>query len=144
MPVLIRLGAAKCDGAIKAWISTSIGLLPSIVGVTTDPTFGPLVGVGLGGVLVELVRDISFRLSPVSDLDAEQMIAELRSRRVLDGYRGAPAGDVKALVALIQRVSALVEVVPEITELDLNPVKVLAPGEGAVVVDGRLRVAPLR
>ena len=127
------------------WLQREVkGGIEAIVGVTTDPTFGPLVGVGLGGVLVELVRDISFRLSPVSDLDAEQMIAELRSRRVLDGYRGAPAGDVQALVALIQRVSALVEVVPEITELDLNPVKVLAPGEGAVVVDGRLRVAPLR
>jgi acyl-CoA synthetase (NDP forming) len=79
----------------------------------------------------------------VSDLDADEMIAGLRSARLLDGYRGAPAGDKAALASMIQKVSALVEIVPELRELDLNPVKVLAPGEGAVVVDGRMRVGPL-
>ncbi len=115
----------------------------ALVGVTTDPTFGPLLVCGLGGVLVELIRDVSFRLTPVSRLDAEEMIASLRSARLLDGYRGAPAGDRDALVGIIQRVSALVEVVPEIHELDLNPVKVLEPHKGAVVVDARARLGPL-
>jgi acyl-CoA synthetase (NDP forming) len=119
------------------------GGIEALVGVTTDPTFGPLVVCGLGGVLVEVLRDASFRLTPVSDRDAADMISALRSARLLDGYRGAPAGDKAALAAVIQKVSALVEIVPELRELDLNPVKVLAPGEGAVVVDGRMRIGPL-
>ena len=116
------------------------GGIEALVGVTTDPTFGPLVVCGLGGVLVELIRDVSYRLTPVTDLDAEEMIAELRSSRLLEGYRGSPPGDRKALVDVIRRISALVEIVPEIRELDLNPVKVLTPGKGAVAVDGRLRI----
>ncbi|HET8645135.1 MAG TPA: acetate--CoA ligase family protein, partial [Vicinamibacteria bacterium] len=117
------------------------GGIEALVGVVADPTFGPLLVCGLGGVQVELLRDASFRLPPVSDLDAEEMIDRLRLRALLDGYRGAPPGDRAALVELLQRVSALVEAVPELRELDLNPVKVLTPGRGAVVVDARLRVA---
>jgi acyl-CoA synthetase (NDP forming) len=117
------------------------GGIEALVGVTSDPTFGPLIVCGLGGTLVELLRDVSFHLPPVSDLDARDMISKLRSVRLLDGYRGSPPGDREALARLIQRVSALVEAVPEIHELDLNPVKVLPPGQGAVVVDGRMRVA---
>ena len=95
---------------------------------------------GLGGVLVELLRDVSFHLTPVTDIDARDMVDRLRARRLLDGYRGMPPGDRDALVDVIMRVSALVEVVPEARELDLNPVRVLEPGKGAVVVDGRMRV----
>ncbi len=116
------------------------GGIEALVGVTTDPTFGPLVVCGLGGVLVELLRDVAFRLTPVSDVDAREMLAALRAGRLLDGYRGMPPGDRAALVDVIMRVSALVEVVPELRELDLNPVKVLEPGAGAVVVDARMRV----
>jgi len=118
------------------------GGIEALVGVTTDPTFGPLVVCGLGGVLVELLRDVSFRLTPVTDANAAEMIAKLRASKLLDGYRGAPAGDRAALAAVIMRVSALVEVIPELLELDLNPVKVLVPGQGAIVVDGRMRVGP--
>lgn len=118
------------------------GGIEALVGVTTDPVFGPLLVCGLGGILVELLRDVAFRLTPVSDLDALEMVGSLRSARLLDGYRGAPAGDRQALVSVIERVSALVEVVPEIRELDLNPVKVLEPGKGAIAVDARIRVAP--
>jgi acetate---CoA ligase (ADP-forming) len=106
------------------------GGVEALVGVVSDPTFGPLVVCGLGGVLVELLRDASFRLPPVTDLDAEEMIDRLRLKALLDGYRGAPAGDRPALVSLVQRVSALVEAVPELREMDLNPVMVLTPGEG--------------
>jgi acetyl coenzyme A synthetase (ADP forming)-like protein len=118
------------------------GGIEALVGVVADPTFGPLLVCGLGGVQVELLRDASFRLPPVSDLDAEEMIDRLRMRALLDGYRGAPPGDRAALVELLQRVSALVEAMPELRELDLNPVKVLAPRRGAVVVDARICLAP--
>jgi acyl-CoA synthetase (NDP forming) len=119
------------------------GGLEALVGVTTDPTFGPLVLCGLGGTLVEVLHDVAFRLPPVSDLDAAEMLATLRSSRLLDGYRGMPAADRDAFVSVILRVSALVESIPELRELDLNPVKVLPPGQGAVVVDGRMRLGPL-
>src|SRR5262245_21047031 len=81
--------------------------LEALVGVVTDPTFGPLVVCGLGGVQVELLRDASFRLPPVTDLDAAEMIDRLRLRALFDGYRGAPPADRAALAALIERVSAL-------------------------------------
>ena len=116
------------------------GGIETMVGVTTDPTFGPLLVCGLGGTMVELLKDVAFRLHPVTDLDAAEMIAALRSSRLLDGYRGAPAGDRDALISLIMRVSALVEAVPELSELDLNPVKIMPPGKGGIVVDGRLRL----
>jgi len=118
--------------------------LEALVGVTSDPTFGPLLVCGLGGVLVEILRDVSFRLTPVTDVDAQEMLASLKGSRLLDGFRGRPAADRDALVDVIRRISALVEVVPELRELDLNPVKVLAPGHGAIVVDGRMRVGSRR
>ncbi len=115
--------------------------IEALVGVTAEPAFGPLLVCGLGGILAELIRDVSFRLTPVSSVDAEEMISELRSNRLLDGYRGAPRADRAALVEIIQLVSALVETVPELRELDLNPVKVLPSGMGAVVVDARMRIS---
>jgi acyl-CoA synthetase (NDP forming) len=81
--------------------------IEALVGVTSDPTFGPLVVCGLGGVLVELLHDVSFRLHPVTDVDAMEMIGKLRAEKLLDGYRGAPPGDRDALVSLIMSVSAL-------------------------------------
>jgi acetate---CoA ligase (ADP-forming) len=120
-----------------------LGGLEALVGVVGDPTFGPLLVCGVGGVQVELLRDVSFRLPPVTDLDAAEMIDRLRSRPLFEGYRGAPPADRAALVHIIQRLSALVEVVPELRELDLNPVKVLRPGEGAIVIDARVRLAPV-
>jgi acyl-CoA synthetase (NDP forming) len=118
------------------------GPLEAFVGVTTDATFGPLLLCGLGGALVELVRDVTHRLPPVSDVDAVDMLDKLRAARLLDGWRGSPPGDRAALVTLIQRVSALVEAVPELRELELDPVKVLPPGAGCIVVDGKLRIGP--
>jgi len=115
----------------------------AFVGVVTDPTFGPLLVCGLGGVLVELLRDVRFRLTPVTDIDALEMVESLRTAPLLEGYRGMPRGDKEALVQLLRRVSALVEVIPELRELDLNPVKVLQPGEGVVVVDARMRLSPV-
>lgn len=116
--------------------------LEAIVGVVADPTFGPLIVAGLGGVQVELLKDVSFHLPPVSDVDAADMIDRLRLRPLFSGYRGSPPADRSALMTLIQRLSALVEEVPELQELDLNPVRVLPQGEGAIVVDARIRIAP--
>lgn len=116
------------------------GGIECLVGVTTDPALGPIVVVGLGGVLVEVLSDVALRLPPVTDLDAREMIDSLRGRKLFDGFRGAAPGDRDALADVVCKVSALVEVAPEIVELDLNPVKVLAPGRGAVAVDARIRV----
>jgi acyl-CoA synthetase (NDP forming) len=111
------------------------------VGVTNDPNFGPLLACGIGGALVELLRDVSVRLTPLTDADAHQMVRSLRTFPVLDGYRGEPKRDVKALEEVMLRLSLLVEDIPEVAELDLNPVMVLREGRGAVVVDARVRVA---
>ncbi len=116
------------------------GGLEALVGVVVDPTFGPLLVCGIGGVHVELLRDVSFHLPPISDLDAAEMIDRLRLRPLFDGYRGSPPADRAALITLLQRLSALVEDMPELRELDLNPVRVRRPGEGAIVVDARIRV----
>ncbi len=114
-----------------------------IVGMTEDPLFGPLVVFGLGGIFVELMQDVAFRINPLSDTEARDMIAEVRAAKLLEGYRGEPAGDVDALVELLQRVSALIDDNPEIAEMDLNPVKALEPGDGVRVVDARIRVRPV-
>lgn len=114
-----------------------------LIGVTEDPNFGPLIGFGLGGVYVELLKDVSFRLHPLTDVDAAEMIADTKGSAILRGYRNNPPGDVEALADAILRVSDLVGEVPEIVEMDLNPVKVLEPGSGVRAVDARIRVAPV-
>jgi acetyl coenzyme A synthetase (ADP forming)-like protein len=111
-----------------------------LIGMTEDPTFGPLLLFGMGGVLVELLGDVALRLHPLTDQDARSMILSLRTSRLLLGYRNLPEGDLAALEEAILRVSALIGVLPEIVEMDLNPVKVLTPGNGVKVVDARIRV----
>lgn len=112
----------------------------AIVGVTLDPAFGPLIMFGLGGIFVELLQDVTFRLHPITDLDAAEMVRELKAHKLLDGYRSHPPADVAAVQELLLRVSALIEAVPEIREMDFNPVKLLRPGHGATVVDARIRL----
>ena len=111
-----------------------------LIGMTQDPNFGPLIVFGLGGVFVELIGDVAFRIHPLTDLDAEEMISEVKSSQLLDGYRGGPKGDIAALQETLLRVSALVENHPELIEMDLNPIKVAEPGQGITVVDARIRV----
>ena len=112
----------------------------ALVGMTRDASLGPLLVAGIGGVAVELYKDVSFRVTPVSDLDAADMLEQLRGRQLFDGFRGAPPADRAALIDVLQRISALIEIVPEMVELDLNPVIVHAPGEGCIAVDGRIRL----
>jgi acetyl coenzyme A synthetase (ADP forming)-like protein len=117
------------------------GAVEMFVGVTHDPTFGPLIACGAGGTLVELVRDVSVGLTPLSKQDAERMVSSLKTHQILDGYRGGPKYDAAALEETILRLGQMVEDIPEVAELDLNPLMVLKDGEGAVVVDSRIRVA---
>ncbi len=109
-----------------------------IIGVKRDPIFGPLVMFGLGGVYVEVLADVSFRLAPLSRQDAEEMIAEVRSAKLLQGLRGAPPADRPALVDTLVRVGYLASQCPEIAELDINPLMVLAEGQGVLAADVRI------
>jgi len=111
-----------------------------LVGVVHDQLFGPVLACGAGGVLAELQRDIAVRITPLTDLDAREMLRGLGAFPLLEGYRGAPAADVPGVEELVLRVSQMVEAHPEIIELDLNPV--LALPERVVVVDARVRVEP--
>jgi acetate---CoA ligase (ADP-forming) len=110
------------------------------VGVTNDVNFGPLLACGAGGALVELIRDVTVKLTPLTDRDAHQMVRSLKTFPLLEGYRGGATRDVKALEEIILRLSELVEDLPEVDALDLNPVMVLGEGKGAVVVDARVHV----
>jgi len=110
-----------------------------IVGMTTDPQFGPVMMFGLGGIMVEVLKDVSFRLVPLTEKDADQMIGEIKGKPVLDGVRGQPPSDLAALRATMVKVSELVEKHPEIRELDLNPV--FAYPDGALAVDARIVVS---
>jgi acyl-CoA synthetase (NDP forming) len=109
------------------------------VGVTSDPTFGPVLMVGMGGTLVELLQDIAVRIHPLTDIDVDDMLHELRGYPLLTGYRGSAPVDHLALQELLFRLSALVEEVPEIAEADLNPVFVRR--RGVATVDARIRVS---
>ncbi len=130
-----RLGPGLTDFLVQAMVPGGVEV---IVGVTQDSTFGPLVLYGSGGILVELVADVAFRLHPLTDADVTAMLEEVKGTALLRGYRGAAPADEAALKDLLLRVSALVEHCPEVREMDLNPVKVLT--SGARVVDARIRV----
>lgn len=112
-----------------------------LVGVTHDPVFGPIVVCGAGGILVEMLKDIVVRITPITDQDASGMVSSLKTFPLLNGYRGGPRYDVSALKQVILRVGVLVEEIYEIGELDLNPVIVLPEGQGVSLVDARIRVA---
>ena len=112
--------------------------LEMIVGVNRDQILGAVVMVGLGGRLVELLGDVAVRVAPLTEVDIDDMLASLRSYRLLTGYRGSPTLDLEALRDVLRRVSALVCDLPEIVEMDLNPVFVLE--KGAVAADIRVRV----
>lgn len=114
-----------------------------LIGMVEDPNFGPLIVFGLGGVFVELIGDVAFRIHPLTDLAAAEMISDVKSAKLLEGYRGGDKGDIDALVDALLRVSALVEDLPEIFEMDLNPVKVDKPGRGVRIVDARIKIRPV-
>jgi acetate---CoA ligase (ADP-forming) len=110
-----------------------------LAGIVQDPVFGPLVAFGPGGVFAELIGDAAFRIAPLTDVDAKELVHEGKAGRLVAGFRGAPAADPAALVDLVHRLSLLAEDFPEVAELDLNPV--IALPDGCVAVDARVRLA---
>jgi acyl-CoA synthetase (NDP forming) len=136
------VGSDAIDGVvIQPMIS---GGVETIVGIAHDPVFGPLVAFGIGGVNVEVFGDVRFRIAPLTDHDADDLLHEIRGLPLLKGHRGHPPADMDALRDLLLRVSRLAEEVPEISELDLNPVIALSPGYGCRIVDARIKVANQR
>lgn len=114
------------------------GGIETIVGVTQDPSFGPLIMFGLGGIYAELLKDIAVRLHPLTDLEAKELVGSIKLAKLFEGFRGSPPSDTTALENLLLRLSALVEDTPQIAELDFNPVKVMPRGEGYWVIDARI------
>ncbi len=153
----VRLGLANADAvrAAAVEITTAVtragheleGLVVQpmaptgpelIVGVVNDGSFGPVLACGAGGTTAEVIKDVSVRITPVTDLDAHEMLRSLKSFPLLDGYRGAARSDTDSIEDVLLRVSAMVEEHPEIVELDLNPL--IATPDGAVIVDARVRI----
>lgn len=123
----------KIDGYIVEKMESGVELL---IGSTQDPMFGPILAFGLGGIYVEVLKDVVFRLIPIEREDATEMIAEIKAAKILDGIRGQPPVDKKALIDLLIKTSQFIDQNPEIEELDLNPV--FASDKGVSVVDARI------
>jgi acyl-CoA synthetase (NDP forming) len=112
------------------------------VSMLEDPSFGPLIVFGLGGIHLEIVADVSVRATPLTDRAAAAMVREIRGFPLLEGYRGHASADLDAIHDVLLRVSRLVEEVPDIAELELSPIFVGPPGAGCRIIDARIRVAP--
>jgi len=110
-----------------------------LAGLVQDPMFGPLVAFGPGGVFAELIGRATFRIAPLTDVDAEELVTGGAAGRLVAGFRGAPPADVDALTDLVHRLGRLGEELPQVVELDLNPVLALA--DGVVAVDARVRAS---
>jgi acetate---CoA ligase (ADP-forming) len=114
------------------------GGLEVLVGMNRDPQFGPLVTFGLGGIYVETLKDVTFRVAPFSRLEAQEMLSEIRAHALLDGVRGQPEVDKDAIVDTLLRIGQLVQDFPDIVELDINPLVVYPHGQGAIALDMRV------
>ncbi|KKM90102.1 hypothetical protein LCGC14_1241990, partial [marine sediment metagenome] len=107
-----------------------------IIGMTTDPQFGPALMFGIGGILVELLEDVSFRIAPITEYDANEMIHDIKGFPILDGFRGKPKADIDAIIETLMKISDLVTKHEEINEMDLNPVFIY--DKGLICVDARI------
>jgi acetyl-CoA synthetase (ADP-forming) len=143
----IREGYQRIVANIKKNVPTAVieGILVQemapkgteiIIGSTVDPTFGPTIMFGLGGIFVEILKDVSFRLAPISKEDAWEMLDEIKAKKMLEGPRGTPKADKEAIVATLLSVSKMLMECPEIKELDMNPLLVYE--KGARAVDARV------
>ena len=130
-----RLGTGMGGVVVQPMVAPGV---EAIVGVVQDPSFGPLVMFGLGGVATDVLGDRAFRILPLTDIDAAELVRSVRAAPLLLGHRGQPAANVAALEDLLLRVGALADAVPELAELDLNPV--VASERGAIAVDVKLRL----
>jgi acetyl coenzyme A synthetase (ADP forming)-like protein len=134
----VRAAAEKLGGPLLVQPHVRGGA-ELLAGAVQDPVFGPLVAFGPGGVLAELIGEAQFRLAPLTDQDAEELILFGKAGRLVTGFRGAPPADEAALVDLLLRLSLLADDLPEVAELDLNPVFALPTG--CIAVDARVRIA---
>ncbi|TMJ12780.1 MAG: CoA-binding protein [Bacillati bacterium ANGP1] len=132
-----RLPGAAVEGVL---VQKMVPGVETILGINRDPQFGPILMFGLGGIYVEVFRDVTFRLAPIRELGAQRMVESIKAGQILRGVRGRPPADVEALLECIERLSQLAVEIPEIAELDINPLMVLPAGQGAAVVDARLRL----
>jgi acyl-CoA synthetase (NDP forming) len=143
----IREGYQKIISNIKKNVPTAVidGILVQemapkgteiIIGSTVDPTFGPTIMFGLGGIFVEILKDVSFRLAPITKDDAWEMLDEIKAKKILDGARGMPKADKETIVATLLSISKMLMECPEIQELDMNPLIVYE--KGARAVDARV------
>jgi acyl-CoA synthetase (NDP forming) len=133
----VREAAARIGGPVIVQPMRS-GSAELLAGLVQDALFGPLVALGPGGVMAELIGDAGIRIAPLTDVDAQELVLGGKTGALVRGYRGKPAADAEAVIDLLHRLSALGEDLPEVMELDLNPV--LVGPDGCVAVDARVRV----
>jgi len=114
-----------------------------IIGMSRDPQFGPLIMFGLGGIYVEVLKDVSFRVAPLNERSARNMMSEIRSYQLLLGARGEPPADLQVAAEYLMRVSQLVTDFPEILELDINPLVLMLEGQGGIALDARMTLAEM-
>jgi acetyl coenzyme A synthetase (ADP forming)-like protein len=138
-----RVKAAKQDARIWGVLIQEMvgGGKETILGMKRDPLFGGLLMFGLGGIYVEVFKDVTFRIAPIRELSAKSMIERIKGIRLLKGFRGEPPSDLDAIAESLLRLSQLVIDFPEIEEMDINPLIVLPSGEGARVVDARILIS---
>ncbi len=132
------LGEAMTGAIVQPMVAGGVEMM---LGATDQQSFGHVIACGAGGTLVELLGDVAFRVHPLTDRDAREMLEQVRCSKLLCGYRGKPAADVDALRETMLRLSALLDICPEIREIDLNPLKVME--QGVCAVDARIRVEPV-
>jgi 4-hydroxybutyryl-CoA synthetase (ADP-forming) len=130
----------KADAQIKGVLVQEMvkSAKETILGTSQDPTFGPVIMFGLGGIYVEVLKDVVFRIAPIDEREAAKMVESIKTIRLLKGVRGERPSDLKAIADSLQRLSQLVTDFPEIKEFDINPLLVLEEGKGARVVDARI------
>lgn len=130
---------AKIDGVTVQKMAPSG--IEIIIGISHDPQFGPVMMFGLGGIFVEVIEDVSFRILPLTPKDAKEMIKEIKGYQLLKGFRGSDPADIEFLERLLLDVSSFIEDYPQIKELDLNPVFVYK--KGGLVIDARIILEPI-
>jgi len=141
--ILRQVKAKKHDAKIWGVLIQEMvrGGKETILGMKRDPHFGPLLMFGLGGIYVEVFRDVIFRIAPIRELGARYMIEGIKGVKLLRGFRGEPPSDLDAIAQALTRLSQLVTDFPEIEEMDINPLIVLPAGSGARVVDARILIS---
>ncbi len=141
----IRVALSRLSQPPASWSVTLEPMVTGgrevVVGLQSDPLFGPLIMVGMGGIYVEVLKDVAFRLAPLTGVDAELMVASLRGYPILKGVRGEPPIDFPELYSALERISCLAQEFPEILEMDVNPFLFFAEGDRSVVVDARMTIS---